>query len=290
MAKKTLILLYKKDLYFFPRIDNIYNIENSFTDRKKGFFLYLFKLLFKFKLPGKFLFLGNWKRNINDMEKVIVFDSGYSPVITNYIKKKNPKCIIHLYLFNTISNEKKYLLNDKNIDRFWSFDKNDVKKYGINYNSTTYSKNITLDHENIEYDIVFLGTTKQRKEQICDFQKSCDNLRLKTLFCVIESQKDFIDYNTYLELVDKSKCILDITNSYQEGLTLRFMESLFFEKKIITNNKSIKGYDFYDKTNIFILGEDDIGKLSDFLSSDYRKIDKKIVDYYEFNQWIKRFI
>ena len=67
------------------------------------------------------------------------------------------------------------------------------------------------------------------------------------------------------------------------------MEALFFEKKLITNNKDIKNYDFYNPSNIFILGENNIEDIKEFINKPYEKVEQKIIDYYDFEQWLSRF-
>lgn len=53
--------------------------------------------------------------------------------------------------------------------------------------------------------------------------------------------------------------------------------------------KDIANYDFYRKENVFIIGKDDYKDLPKFLNTPYKKIPKKIVDYYDYHNWIKRF-
>ena len=67
------------------------------------------------------------------------------------------------------------------------------------------------------------------------------------------------------------------------------MEALFLERKLITNNTDIKNYDFYNHDNIFILGEDNINEIKEFINKPYKKIDQDIIDYYDFDQWLNRF-
>ena len=67
------------------------------------------------------------------------------------------------------------------------------------------------------------------------------------------------------------------------------MEALFLEKKLITNNKDIKNYDFYNPSNIFILGENNIEDIKEFINKPYEKVEQKIIDYYDFEQWLSRF-
>ena len=76
----------------------------------------------------------------------------------------------------------------------------------------------------------------------------------------------------------------------QEGLTLRVLEALFYSKKLITNNKNIKKYDFYNPNNIFIWGVDDEKNLLNFINSDYITIEENILNRYSYDSWINRFI
>ena len=98
-----------------------------------------------------------------------------------------------------------------------------------------------------------------------------------------------MSYDKYLELLSESNCILDYNEKGQSGLTLRPMEALFLEKKLITNNKDIKNYDFYNPSNIFILGENNIEDIKEFINKPYEKVEQKIIDYYDFEQWLSRF-
>jgi hypothetical protein len=58
---------------------------------------------------------------------------------------------------------------------------------------------------------------------------------------------------------------------------------------LITNDKSIVNRDFYRKENIFIIGRDEFNELPSFVSSPYLEINRKIVQKYEFEDWLNRF-
>ena len=98
-----------------------------------------------------------------------------------------------------------------------------------------------------------------------------------------------ITYEELIKLIGQSKSIIDIVSNNQKGLTLRVMESIFFKKKLITNNESIKEYDFYNPNNIFILQFDDIKNLKSFINSEYDELDKRILEKYEFETWVNSF-
>ncbi len=76
----------------------------------------------------------------------------------------------------------------------------------------------------------------------------------------------------------------------QTGLTLRTMEAIFFKKKLVTTNKAIKHYLFYHPDNIFILGEDSIENLSNFLEKDYHPLEHDKINFFESQNWFDRFL
>ena len=97
-----------------------------------------------------------------------------------------------------------------------------------------------------------------------------------------------MDYTELLDKIFESKTVLEINIDSQVGLTLRTMESLFFEKKLITNNKALKDYDFYRKNNIYILDNKEENSIIEFLDSSYSQVDKDIVKKYSYERWIKK--
>lgn len=278
-----LILKNKKEIYFWKDLSKNYNVEELYSIDTDSF---IFKVLKKIKIIS----IGKWKKDIKKYDEFIIFESMYNKKISEIIKKKNKNCKVILYFWNPINENTKNILKDSNIDEFWTFDKMDSLKYKIKYNPQFYTKIVKISKDkNIENDITFLGRPKNRKNDILKIKNILDEKKLMTNFKIIDNEKDFVSYNQYLQMLSKSKCILDYNQNGQVGLSLRPMEALFLQKKLITNNKDIKTYNFYNSNNIFILGEDNIEKIKDFIDSPYKKIDQKIIDYYDFEQWLKRF-
>ena len=277
-----IILKNKKDIYFFNKISKKYNIEELYflnTDKP------LFKLLKKVKIS----ILGKWKNEINKYDKFITFESLYNEKVAKKIKRTKKENKVIVYFWNYIDDNNKYILNDKNIDEFWTFDKNDAQKYNMKYNPQFYTKNVKIQDEQNKYDVLFLGRPKTRKKDIVDLEKKLKEEGIQTNFKIIENEKDYVSYDEYLKMIAESKCILDYNQEGQVGLSLRPMEALFLERKLITNNTDIKNYDFYNHDNIFILGEDNINEIKEFINKPYKKIDQDIIDYYDFDQWLNRF-
>ena len=61
-----------------------------------------------------------------------------------------------------------------------------------------------------------------------------------------------IDYKNKLLEAKKAFCLIDLKLESHNGLSFRFYESLYFQKKLITNNKDVVNYDFYNSNNILI--------------------------------------
>ena len=99
-----------------------------------------------------------------------------------------------------------------------------------------------------------------------------------------------ISYEENFRLTCHTKALLDYIEINNSGQSMRMMEALFREKKVITNNVLIKNYDFYNKNNIFILEEDGFSTLKDFVNSPYSKVNQSIILKYDFDNFFLRFL
>ena len=287
---QTLILRINITDYFFPWL-NKSNIFPCYKGNINYIERFLNKICTCFHYSCGITF-SEWKNKVSNARRVILFDYGYSSLITKYIKAVNKKCIVHLYCFNVMSADfSQQVINDRNIDYIWSFDPGDVDKYGICFNTAMYSLNLFKDPvKGKSNKVVFVGAAKNREKHILDLKYSIESAGGFTDFHIIRSNKEYMSYSKYLSLIDASDCILDVTKEGQLGLTLRFMESIFLSKKLITNNIEVKKQKFYNPNNIFIVGCDALNDLRNFLRSDYVPIPKSLIEYYDFENWIKRFV
>ncbi|MDO4763924.1 MAG: hypothetical protein Q4A00_06030 [Flavobacteriaceae bacterium] len=93
-----------------------------------------------------------------------------------------------------------------------------------------------------------------------------------------------------IKMTLSSKVIIDIKLPYHSGLSFRFFESLGYNKKLITNNTSVKEYDFYHPNNIFITDYENFEGLEEFLNQPYVNICEEIKTKYKFENWIKNIL
>lgn len=70
------------------------------------------------------------------------------------------------------------------------------------------------------------------------------------------SSTDFIykriPYEQALKMLNECKFVIDIPMKNQNGLTMRTFEALGLNSKLVTTNKNIKNYPFYNVCNIFV--------------------------------------
>jgi hypothetical protein len=66
-----------------------------------------------------------------------------------------------------------------------------------------------------------------------------------------------MNYTKVLDFLKRSNCVLDIHQTGQTGLTMRTIESLALNKKILTTNKFIKNESIYDSNSIRVFSKED---------------------------------
>lgn len=281
-SKTIIIKRNNKDIFFkYLNNKNVYRYYKSLKEN------YLFRLFRKLESPLLCLYYGEWKKIIKDVDRVIMFDTGYNNYTPRYIKKKNANCKIILWFWNPVNSFTERFLNNEYVDEVWTYSKLDAAKYNLKYNTQFYSKSVVLSKQKTIDDVLFLGVAKERENDIKQIEGKLNNKGVSTNFKIINNQKDYLSYEEYLRMIERSKCILDYNKN--NNISLRPLEALFFEKKLITDNSDIINYDFYNPNNIFILGKDNLEDIKKFIELPYEKIDSKIIEEYDFESWMKRF-
>lgn len=255
--------------------------------------------LYEFLGLKRTVWYGGWKDRLETIDTIIVFSNEFIDIL-EYIRIKFPHIKIIIWYWNPTfihKNANPELLSEEFFQK-WSFDKKDCSKYGMRYNTTFYFDNIKLSKKDIIHDVVFLGANKGRKAELLKLQNVINDCGLSTYFHIVDKKTNKeeydekfpkLSYSQYLDLIAQSNSILDFVQKEQNGLTLRPMESLFFEKKLITNDKQIVKEDFYDPANIFVIGIDDFDNLKNFINSPYEKVPSNILHKYDVSNWISRF-
>lgn len=89
------------------------------------------------------------------------------------------------------------------------------------------------------------------------------------------------------EITDASAVVIDLELCNQTGLTMRTIETLGMRKKLITTNKNIVNYDFYNKNNILVVDRFNPKIDEEFINSKYVELSEEIYQKYTLSNWIK---
>lgn len=187
-------------------------------------------------------------------------------------------------------------------DRFLTFDYKDIDlNKGILPTTNFFipiENKININKESF----YFLGSyDKHRFQQLEALKKTLSLIDIaQNLFFLPNNQEDAIilkekkypviekiDYAKNLILSQECSVLIDLVTSAHAGLSFRIFEALAYDKKLITNNKTIKEYDFYHPNNIFIWDETNELEIIEFLKKEYIPINEETKNKYSFDNWIK---
>lgn len=88
------------------------------------------------------------------------------------------------------------------------------------------------------------------------------------------------------KVMEESRCILDAPQGGQTGLTLRCLECMAGERKLVTTNTDIVNYDFYRKSNILVY-PGTAEERKEFFEKPYEKLPEELYEKYSLRSWIK---
>lgn len=249
-------------------------------------------------LPFQEIWYGEIKEKVCEADTIIVHMSSLTISVCKYINKRNPSARVIAWWWNKIDNRTKPSLQKGKYEA-WSFDLNDCKKYNLRFNHQYYFKSLIIPPQKNKYDIYFCGIDAGRGEEITRLYYEFIEMNLNVSFQVVYPQNklippdiisDYVNYDEIRQSISQSCSILEVMKDGQAGPTLRMMESIYFQKKLITNNAAVKDEDFYNENRIFLYTERPLSELKSFLSSDFVPYEDKLIDKFDVSQWAKNFI
>lgn len=170
----------------------------------------------------------------------------------------------------------------------FTFNQLDAEKYNINLLNQFFPMFLEKKDVLINSDFYFQGYNKGRMATLEGLQSNLS--KYNAWINIVENSSEVITYSEYIDNIRQTRCLIDIVQAGQCGITLRPLEALSLGKKLLTNNQNIVNYNFYRKENIFILGIDDIETIDSFLITPMVEIDNRIKYEYSTETWINNFL
>lgn len=236
------------------------------------------EIWFRLGLPFRNIWFNPEINNIKS-NVIIVKDSLICKELLANIKQKYPKAKLVVMYVNRVHTTFPAEEAEKYADELWSYDESDCRKYNMRLMGDYYFEKYRIQPEEKKktpaYDVVYLGRDKGRAEYLLELKKQFEELGLETWFRITPDRRyqrfkkkiyqPVISYQEYVEMLKDSRALLNIMPQGQTSITPRDMEVIFNSMKGITNNKGIRKKPYYHPDRYFIVGEDNIEELPDFL-------------------------
>lgn len=236
-------------------------------------------------------------------DKIIVFDSYTTARHLKWLQTHWPGKRVILWYWNSVLNEKLIHNLPEGVE-LWSYSKKDSEKYGMRLNTQFYFDCLVGEAEICRRETLsshprafFFGRDKGRSGQIMETGEALREAGVEVDIRIVPNtapglpsllNPDIVPYQAVVDMVKDADILIDYCLDPDSGLSLRAMESMFFGKKLVTNNKTVLDSDFYNPANIYVLGHDN-RSLKEFVDCQRELVSPEIRDHYLLSNWLKRF-
>jgi len=208
----------------------------------------------------------------------------YENFLIKYLRNNYKECKIILFYVDLFANSRFKFKKAKHLfDAIFSFEKNDADKHGFIYYDNPYSA-IDITSTLPKSDVFFIGKNKNRLKTILAIYELLTKNGIICDFIITDVDKkeqilkeniyytDFMDYKDVINHVLSTKCILEILQDKAANPTLRSLEAVCYNKKLLTNCDDIVNKEYYNSEYISIFN--DIENIDiNFLKNEIKTID-----------------
>ncbi|WP_417431767.1 hypothetical protein [Halpernia sp.] len=215
-------------------------------------------------------------------------------------KYKNCKKI--LYIWDDIKNLNPPEIFLQLFDKIYTYSKFDADEnpdleflpFFYTHQSNTVSR---------KQDAAFVGTVhSDRYQKLKNFKKNNPKLHfyfylyagfityLKYLSKVNIKDVQFtpLTYDDYIKVVANSKCLIELPHPTQRNITTRAIEVIGTHTKLITTSDAVKNYDFYNPINIFIVKDNNVSEIQNWIKNSYQEYPEEIIRKYYIDNWLDK--
>lgn len=230
----------------------------------------LFELPFKQLWFNGFMNCFNFERDKTNV--LVVYDRNSlsnDKSFLHYIRKQKEYKIILVYVFTNIirfsgAKEHEFVQELSNyFDIVFAFDPEDAKKYGFSYSPLIYDALNSTNKE--ERKAFYIGKAKDRYGMLIGIFEKLKSFDYKRDFNIVGIEPDnqkysdeiifnkYMPYMTAIEHIQSSDTLIEVIQGNSAGLTIKTCEAVCYDKKLVTTNKHVKEYPFYDEKFIQVI-------------------------------------
>lgn len=224
-------------------------------------------------------------------------------------RKGHPDSKFIIYFWDDIKKLENSSWLVKNFDEIFSFDSEDVSQYSFKFLPLFYCPAHLYNNEDKKYDLCLTGSWHDERMELWNkivnrYALNRDRVflfllgsKFKHYLCwIFPNSKEFlsgkyihlrkITFEATADIMKQSKATLDVQCKGQSGLTMRSIESIGTYTKLITTNRNITSYDFYDSQNIAIIDRDNPQIEDSFWTTGYKTVPEEIREKYSLQSWV----
>ncbi|EDP57154.1 hypothetical protein [Vibrio sp. AND4] len=310
LESRSLILIGFNTDYQRLEVEEISGQWNVYDFRMNFILYFLCSKLMRFNLTKKIVtnyYKYRKKRLPISNYKVIVTDDPIDMYGIHAFEKKDVKVLMR----NSVLGDDK-LLSIFSGYSVYSFDPKDCEDYGFEVMKQFIpcaEKIQEYCSDKYKVDFFFLGLDKGRGVYLNSLEKKLNDFGFTTKFLVKSPPIGFfqkidkwikgvpkykmLTYQDNLNNVSECRCIVELVQEGQSGITLRTLEAMFFKKKLITNNKEILGSEVFVSNNILYvesLDEIEEDSIRNFINSPYENYPSSTLKKYTISENLREII
>ncbi|MNJ47404.1 hypothetical protein D3C77_425620 [compost metagenome] len=183
-------------------------------------------------------------------------------------------------------------------DKVYSFDAAQCQAFGMDYMNQFFPYGVD-DAKRLHEQLAapssaskcfFLGRDKGRTDAIESIAEKLGHVDCIADFHIVTDDKtqrhsqyhvdEGLSYDENIRKSINATVLADINQAGQSGITLRVLESMFFNKKLITSNPTIAAHDFFRPENIFIIDHHHPDNLEAFINSKATALPNEVLHQY----------
>lgn len=247
------------------------------------------------------------RRYLTHYRLIVLFEE---PALFLYLQKRIDPQKTKLVMWNWNITNRTWLRGDDPLRRRcenWTFDEVDARKFGWKLNDQFYfapegppqpadPAKRTLTAFSACIDKGRYPMMKEMRQALCsqgvvtDFCLVKEPLRRYALEDAEWIKSQGLPYEQFLQHTIQSDLVVEVVQSRQVGITVRALEAVFYNKKLITNNAAIRQTPLYHPDNVLIWEPGAEGKLAEFLQAEYRPLPEAVKTRYTFETWLENFL
>lgn len=251
---------------------------------------------------------------------LVINGCSFHPYLLKKLKRNSPHIKSILYLWDN-SAFYDYFHYANVFDKVMTFDTSDAEKYRVDQLPFFFTKDMMPDSNQPKYLISTVGTNHSGRLELCKriYQDIISRLNLSVNHQITKWHKaNMVDGGgnpLYFKIIDKSlpedeivthkrmsimevidlmknsHCILDTDRESQTGTTPRLIWALAMNKKVITTNKNIVNFVFYNPEQILVIDRYNPVIPDEFLFTPYpNNLAHDKIRSLRIDNWIKRLI